>query len=811
MKAMGLLTLAAALCAGSEPEHGTFPKEGTLVVIGRDVSAPFAAQELNAIVKQAAGYEFATNGVAEAAQRKIFIGRSSAAEQILGGEFLDSLQDEESVVLMKDGDLFLVGGGQLGALYAVYDFLEDHLNFRHYFKRDDGFVVDQVPEVVFKGVPTRRQPKFRGYRKDHHDHEPDALFEVRNRMNARNCERLVKGYRNPLSPRIPGHGFNPFLLPPSDRGDAGWGSWFKELAIKGEFEEHPEWFSLDPKGRRVPDAQLCLSNPGCREKLLENLIKWTSRFGPGLYMVGSNDNHNDRYCWCEPCVALEKKYQSVGGPLWDWILWACPELERRGQKGAIIASLAYKGWRQTEIAPVGIDRFPDNFNCDAAFLNADRELAYTFYDTKLPNGDVYDRLENLRKWCRLCKHVSYWYYGGNNPAQVWWRAQQEMRELYEAGVESVGFCGTGGGLEFNDFTGYICFKLLQDPYVDLEPDLRRIFTIKYGPAAGKVREYVDTLDAFRRQAIRTLPLTTGTDAMYTGFGFLDGRALLRLRASLDAALAQAKGTPYEQAVLEARMGLNVWTATYFHKIRAADSAAAAQIDCAALDAESRTAAVACLERRYPDERNPLHRTRRKLNPVLRALDEMSNYANLKSDALPPELAGEPRENVYRILPPKSMPYFCGATPRGNTSEADPLAASGWAWMDTLAEKSDLSQDGMLHYEIYDGGARQWIVNFNQGRIPIASLKKESYTLVKLGRMRIPSTYCIILHGLWGYPTNITQPARLFDPSYQNKEWDVWMSIRAEGPKFFPGDDPKAPSRIWIDQLFCVDMGVPAGK
>ena len=818
------LIAALAVCgAGGKAAPQSFPFEETVVVKGADVSADFAVQELNFVVSNATGRAFAVCGRPRtsaptgvgvggdvSAPRRVFVGRSPEAERILGTAFFEGLKDEESAVFAKGNDLFLVGGGQLGCLYAVYDFVEDNLGFRHYFKRDDGFVADKVDVVTYKGRETRNRPAFRGYRKDHNNFKEWRLGGTRNRQNATGAEALIKGYRNPLSARIPGHGFNPFLMPPYDRGDAGWGKWFKDLQIGGWYKEHPEWFSMDQFGKRVDDAQLCLSNPGCREQLLQNLIKWVKYRGAGIYMVGSNDNQNDRYCWCEGCVALEKKYDSVGGPLWDWILWACPELERRGYKDAIICSLAYKGWRQTEIAPKGVERFPDNFNCDAAFLNADRELAYAFYDTTLPSGEKYDRTENLKKWCRLCKHVSYWYYGGSNPAQVWWRTQHELRELYECGVESVGSCGTGGAYEFGDFTNYIFDRLLRDPYCDLEPDLKRIFAIKYGPAAEKVREYVDTLDAFRRDAIRTIPVTTGTDAMYAGFSFLDGRALLRLRAILDEALALTKGTPYEQHVLESRLGLNIWTITYFHKIRQTNPAAAAKIDCAALDAESRAAALVCAARLYPDEKNADHVRRRKHNQVVRALDAMANYANLKDDRLPPELKGEPADKVFRILPPKANPYFCGNQQIGYFSTADAQAVAGWAWMDKFSEKKSVT-DGCLHYEVYDSGAREWLVNYNQGKIPLKSLKKGEYTLVKLGRMRIPAKFCIVMHGMWASPTNIPQPARLFDPSYQGKEWDVWMSVKVEGPKFYPEDDASAPSRIWIDQVFCVDKGVPAGK
>ena len=171
------------------------PFSGTIVVKGDDISADFAVQELNIIVSNATAKTFAVAGyenseVRKSGVRRIFVGRSSEAERMLGTAFFDGLKDEESAVFAKENDLFLVGGGQLGCLYAVYDFVEDNLGFRHYFNRDDGFVVDKVHEVVWKGRETRKRPAFHGYRKDHHDNADEALFETRNRMNARNCEGL---------------------------------------------------------------------------------------------------------------------------------------------------------------------------------------------------------------------------------------------------------------------------------------------------------------------------------------------------------------------------------------------------------------------------------------------------------------------------------------------------------------------------------------------------------------------------------------------------------------------------------------------
>lgn len=788
-----LLSAAFPACAGDAIPLA-FPFEETCVVKGCDVSADFAVREFNLIVSNATGRTFAT-GSSDGCRRRIFIGRSAAAEAAVGAEAFKGLRDEESVVFARGCDLFLIGGGQLGALYAVYDFLEDNLNFRHYFKRDDGFVVDKVPRVVYGGKPTRRIPVFRGYRSATSNwSKSEWLTHVRNRSNA-TAQFLIPAFKcGKWRQNISGHGFL-YYLPPYDPDPRnGW----RPKGIRGMFKEHPEYFSLGQDGKRHDDMQLCLSNPATRDALYAALELWIRAKGDGIYMVGSNDNHNTRYCWCDGCVALEKKYDSVGGPLWEFILEACERLKKNpAYAGVMLQTLAYKGPNQTERAPKGVERFPDNFVCDAAFLNSDRELSAVF-DEKLPDGTVFNRLANLRRWRELCANLSYWYYGGSNPAQLWVRMQREVKELRDCGVDAIFGCGTGGGIEFGDFTTWMFYRLLRDPDFDLEPDIRRIFALKYGPAACKVREYADMLQSLQRKAIEKLRITTGCDSPYSGFSFLEGEDIIRLRKVSDAALGLARGTEFEHNVLVSRIGLNIFTMRYFHKIRTAAATAAAKIDCGALSRETRATI----------DKLGLEGARRAY--AMSAVTEMANYSNLKSDELPPELASYPKDKVFRILPPERSPHICGnVVPGVYTCEADPKAASGWAWTDSIPAKRDIS--GGVTLELYSDLERQWLVPPSKNPIPLSNFRKGEYTLWRFCETRIPSRVCIVVAGNWGGPTAVKLLGRLFDPSYQNRQWEIWISSRGEGPKFFADESPDAPSRIWIDQIFCVDKGVPDGK
>ena len=792
VKNLLFLFAVVTLCCEGADDVLTFPFEHTVIVTAKgDPVADFAAKELNAIVKKVTSRTFQTSQVSQASHR-IFVGTKPEG-------WMEKLKSEELVVTTRGNDLYLFGE-RFGTLWAVYEFCERELGYSWPFLRMDGEIFEPRDTVSYSGKTYRSAPAFPGYRCPggiwHYDpKDPIRCWWVRNRDN-RAVSDLLPDVAFKDKHCIPGHGFL-FYIPPEDpdptRG-------YRPPEIKGRFKDHPEWFSLGQDGRRHPDMQLCLSNKDCRKALLDAVLAWVRSpcGGKGIYMVGSNDNHNTRYCWCADCIALEKKYDSVGGPLWDWLIEACAYLKSRPEyEGVRLTSLAYKGPDQTERAPKGIEKFPDNFVCDAAFLNSDRTLHEVFPVT-LPDGTVFRRYENLLKWRELCDHVSYWYYGGSNPAQVYDRMAREVRELQEAGVESVYGCGTGGGIEFGDMTGYLFQRLLWDPAFDAKAATWKLIRIKYGPAAEKVMEYIDVLGGMQREAIRKLPMVTGCDSLYDGFGFLEGTDLVRLRKIMDAALACAKGSAYEPVVLQARIGLNIWTMTYFHKIRAVDPVFAATVDCKALDVESR----AIVE-------SPGFLKGAQKAYVLNNLNEMANYANLKDDSLPTELAQYPADKVFRILPPKRASFICGnLVPGKYTSDPDPLAVSGWAYSDILPAEKDISKG--IGVDVYDGAHRKWLMKPTENPIPLSVFKKDGYALFKLGTFPIPSRICFVFAGLWGSPTSISQMQRLYDPTYENRQWEMWVSVRGEGPKFF-ADAAPGESRLFIDQVFCVDKGVPADK
>lgn len=687
---------------------------------------------------------------------------------LVGSEFSSSrLEEEETSVVERDGNIVFAGGGIAGTCYAVYDFCEKYFGYRLYGTYPGAEIVKKTSNLVWDGKTISTKPAFTGYRISHNvpkaRNEAEARFFRRNRNNA--------GDR-PVSDRILGAQHGLFLWVPST--EKGYGStWLdRQIGTKWEpmFEKHPEYFSLDRHGERTSRGQLCFANKDVRKLLISRFREFAEKKGPGIYMVGSNDSHNERYCWCDGCAKMMEKYHTNGGPLWDFVLELCKAVQ--DMKDVYVASLVYKGPEQTELAPTGIV-FPENFVADLGFLNSYLPPSM-MRDIALPDGRVYNHLQSIRDWKAISNHVAWWYYGGATPIQTYRRMQMELKELLAAGVDSVGSCGTGGNFEFGDIGDYMFFQLLRNPEMDADAAVMDIFRHKYGAAAQKVFDYLKELELYNINNWSNPRWGFGCDDIYEKIP-LEGGDLARWQRYFDDALAIVKDDPTHLAnVKVARTGLDCWSIVYANRIRQADPSFALDID-------------AVLARAFDACENAEKRgiVVKERNSARRSLSSMRYYANLKTDALPLELKGELPENV-RLCLPEDPPYF--AAERAAITN-DAKAAAGVAM---FGRNVDAGKP--IRVQLYDSDAKEWLLP--RASVDPRKLNPNNYTLVSLGTARLPRVGMLVLADKWGSSLDIRSLGRFYDPSYHEKRYEFFASLRLDGRTLF------------CDRVYLVDRGMP---
>ena len=240
------------------------------------------------------------------------------------------LGEEEWVIRSVGEDLVLTGGRPRGTLYAVYEFLERQVGC-HWLDKDTE-IIPSRPTLALGKLDIQAKPWFwkREVSSPTGCQDNKWIFMVRNKnyrydFHGRK-DFFPEGafYRLEGAPRV-GHSFSYFV------NASDW------------FGTHPEYFSLDAAGQRVPakseagPGQLCLSNPDVlritKAKLREYIAKDRAEATqkgcppPRVYMIGQNDRY-DAHCKCAACQAIAKREGSESGPLIEFINGVAADIEK---------------------------------------------------------------------------------------------------------------------------------------------------------------------------------------------------------------------------------------------------------------------------------------------------------------------------------------------------------------------------------------------------------------------------------------------------------------------------------------------------
>ena len=730
-----------------------------IIVAGSGERDGIAASDLAEIFEKSTGVRLAveTNRPARA-KYVLFVGNEFAADEAA------NLSVEETRVFEKGGNLHFIGGGVAGSGYAVMDFCEKYFGYRLYGTYEGAEIIRKTSRLAWDGNEISSRPVFSGFRccynKTKAANEREETFFRRNRMNLddRPSTRRVMGAQ---------HGFFHYV-PPKDGG-----SWLLNPKWPGMWKTHPEYYSLGKDGKRTTQSQLCLSNPELRALFISRFREAAKAKGPGIYMVGCNDQGAERFCWCDGCAKLIEKYGCNGGPQWDFILELCKAVEDMPE--VYVTSLAYKGIEQTELAPARV-RFPDNFICDAAFLTIDRPVTL-LPPLMTPDGRKISRARNLRAWRRAAKHVSWWYYGGSTPVETYRRMQIEFKELRDSGVESIGSCTTGGGLDFGDVSLYMFFRLARDPDIDADAVVMDIFRHRFGKAADVLFAYLRELESYNMAKWSDPSWAFGCDSGVDNVR-LEAGDIVRWQKMFDRALELVEhDSLHARNVAIARLGLDCWTLVSAPRIKT-------EVPDSPLDISE------VLSRGYAACNDAESRgiVEPKNNRSRGMLDSFRYYADLKSSAIPPELAGDDPAKVILYLPMEPIPALKTREPITN----DVHAAAGVA----LFARGFKSGD-KIGFENWDARTKEWLfARTASDKIDFDSVPTDSYKVYRAGLSRVPKSGRFVIGGKWGTSLDVRNLGRFYDPTYHQRRYEFFVSLRREGEVLFC-------DRIWL-----VDRGLP---
>ena len=212
----------------------------------------------------------------ESEARTINIGKDLMPDQ--WKDSLRNLHEDGFLIGVQEGNVFIAGNNPQADIYGACTFLEEYLGIIKLTKSED-----YIPE----DISLRFESGLKKF---------EPAFDFRRTLLPGQYDQ---GYRNW------------YKIEELD----DWGMFVhtfnKLISPEVYFDEHPEYFSLI-SGRRLKDAQLCLSNPEVIQLLIENLGKEMAKKPEKKYWsVSQNDAIN--YCECDNCFALYEKYETISG------------------------------------------------------------------------------------------------------------------------------------------------------------------------------------------------------------------------------------------------------------------------------------------------------------------------------------------------------------------------------------------------------------------------------------------------------------------------------------------------------------------
>lgn len=385
-------------------------------------------------------------------------GKIKKGDIIIGGATNEATEDGFTLKT-ENGCLYVLSGGDKGAIYGVVTILEDYFGVKYYAKdyytiQGGGAINGQpVANLDIPAINRSETPAFR-YRQTHSYGLEDPIYALWCRLEEPKDEFIDNLWV---------HTFNRIL--PSKRFG----------------KEHPEYYSfLNGEHRPGDHSQWCLSNPAVFDACCVQLDSIFAA-NPDLHMISVSQNDgNDTYCHCDECMKIYEEEGAVSGA---YIRFMNKLAERYPDKQ--ISTLAYLF---TCEPPKKVKPLP-NVNIMLCDIDCKREVPLT--DNESGRWFV----NAMEGWSAISNNIFVWDYGINfdnivSPFPNFHVLQPNM-QLFHKNHTTMHFMQVNGirGGDFSEMRAYILAKLMWNPYQDVDTLMREFMEGYYGAAAKYMYQY----------------------------------------------------------------------------------------------------------------------------------------------------------------------------------------------------------------------------------------------------------------------------------------------------------------------------------
>ena len=319
----------------------------------------------------------------------------------------NALTEDGARIVTSGNDIYLFGGSEYGALYAVYDFLEIYFNFDVYYK--DCYEIDKnVKNLNFKNFDVTDIPdlEFRSngfynlvkddwkYRFRMPRTYGDITFPVHKVGNDATSE--ARGVHNSLN----------WL--PVEQFAAEHSGWYNKARNQLCYTAHGR---IDKNtGARSAEYEAMLN--AALDKAIATLKMYDAEKYPDLRILNFTQQDNFPPCDCEACVADYNKYGTYAASniifmndLREKIDEAMPALDEKYQRDDI--TLTFFAYQHTETAPS--DEFAEMKFKDGVSVFLATSESFDHQSSIYADSNTEGRV-NLKNWGKLSGEILLWTY-----------------------------------------------------------------------------------------------------------------------------------------------------------------------------------------------------------------------------------------------------------------------------------------------------------------------------------------------------------------------------------------------------------------
>ena len=248
-------------------------------------------------------------------------------------------------------------------------------------------------------------------------------------------------------------------------------------------EAHPDWFALQPSGKRLLTfgggyrVRMCLSNPGVIDEVVRRAVVYldkhpdTDGFG-----IAPSDVYGS-YCVCEPC-------RRWGPTTSDLIAWHAEAVAKRVatlRPGRFVHALAYHKYND---APKSNVRLGDNVVLSYVGVDYFGYLCDRAHERSVAEWDGWAKVASRIVWRpnNFCQFAGV-------PRVYIRKLGQDFRRFHAGGMVGVDFDRLAPNFALDGLNYYVTARLTWDPEADVEKIVDDYCRRGFGTAASAVKEY----------------------------------------------------------------------------------------------------------------------------------------------------------------------------------------------------------------------------------------------------------------------------------------------------------------------------------